>query len=211
MAQGPMAQGPVIIVSRTAYIILLIFCCTLSAEPKGKRASNPPCPDQRAWTGRYRNYVFGFSLVIPRGLKGYWNSARCAPDKKYGCICLNDHGRFIPLSSDAYISAFVGYQMEPDWSLHEHEQQAVSFLTDDKQNQHVTVVRSRWFRLGSLRTRRFEARYLKENKPMITDHIVALYKGVEYELVLVTSPDRYAADRRQFERIIATWRLTPRE
>jgi hypothetical protein len=123
---------------------------------------------------------------------------------------MNDHGRFIPLSSEAHIEAFVGYQMEPDWSVREHEQQAVSFLTDDKRNQHVTVVRSWWFRLGTLRTRRFEARYLKNNKPVITDHIVALHQGVEYELVLVTSPGRYAADRRQFERIIATWRLTPR-
>jgi hypothetical protein len=100
--------------------------------------------------------------------------------------------------------------MEPDWSLHEHERQAVLFLTGDKQNEHVTVVRSRWARIGSLSARRFEARYLKKNKPVITDYIVALYKGVEYELILVTSPERYGADRRQFERIVATWRLTPR-
>jgi hypothetical protein len=123
---------------------------------------------------------------------------------------MNDHGRIIRLSSEAYIEAFVGYQMEPDWSLREHERQAVSFLTDDKQNQNVTVVRSRWFRLGTLRTRRFKARYLRNNKVMITDHIVALYKGVEYELILVTSPDRYAADQRQFKRLIASWRLTRR-
>jgi hypothetical protein len=200
-----------VVMRRTAFIILLIFCCVLTAQPQGKRAGQPPCPDQRAWTGRYRNYVFGFSIVIPRGLKGYWNSARCAPDEKYGCVCMNDHGRFIPLSSDAYIVAFVGYQMESDWSVREHERQAVSFLTDDKQNDQVTVVRSRWFQLGSLRARRFEAHYLKNNKPVITDHIVALYKGVEYELILVTSPQRFDADRRQFERIIATWRLTPRE
>ena len=198
------------VMSRTALIILLVCCCGLSAAAQGKRALTPPCPDERAWTGRYRNYVFGFSLVIPRGLKGYWNSPRCAPDEKVGCVCMNDHGRFIPLSSDAHVEAFVGYQMEPDWSVREHERQAVSFLTDDKQNQHVTVVRSRWFRLGTLRTRRFEARFLRNNQPTITDHIVALYKGVEYELILVTSPGRYAADRRQFERIIASWGLTRR-
>jgi hypothetical protein len=197
--------------SRTAFAILLIFSSALSAQPQGKRASNPSCADERAWTGHYRNYVFGFSILIPRGLKGYWNSGRCARTEEYGCLCMNDHGRFIPLSSDAYIEAFVGYQMESELSLREHERQAASFLTDDKQNEHVTVVRSRWFRLGSLRARRFEARYLKKDKPLITDHIVALHKGVEYELILVTSPDRYAADRRQFKRVIATWRLTPRE
>jgi hypothetical protein len=123
---------------------------------------------------------------------------------------MNDHGRFIPLSHDANIEAFVGYQMEADWSVREHERQAISFLTDDKKNERVTVVRSRWVRLGSLRAPRFEAHYLRNNKPMVTDHIVALHNSVEYELILVTSPDRYVGDRRQFERLIATWRLTPR-
>src|SRR6185369_17562436 len=130
-------SGPVLtcltVMSRPALIILLVFCCALSVEPQGRRPSKPPCPDERAWTGRYRNYVFGFSILIPRSLKGYWNSARCAPDEKDGCVCMNDHGRVIPLSSDAYIEAFVGYQMEPDWSVREHERQALSFLTDDNQ------------------------------------------------------------------------------
>ena|SRR5690242_6664484 len=126
-------------------------------------------------------------------------------------LCLHERSRTVhPVIKRSAYRGVCRYQMEPDWSVREHEQQAVSFLTDDKRNQHVTVVRSWWFRLGTLRTRRFEARYLKNNKPVITDHIVALHQGVEYELVLVTSPGRYAADRRQFERIIATWRLTPR-
>ena len=123
---------------------------------------------------------------------------------------MGDHGRFIPLSDDTHIEAFVGYQMEPDWSVRAHERQEISSLTDDKKTERVNVVRSRWFRLASLRARRFEARYFKNNKPMVTDHIVALHDGVEYELILITSADRYVADRRQFEKLIATWRLTPR-
>ena len=123
---------------------------------------------------------------------------------------MGDHGRFIPLSNDANIEAFVGYQMEPDWSVVDHEHQAVAFLTDDKENQEVNVVRSRWFRLGYLRARRFEARFLKNNIPMVTDHIIALHKGVEYELILRTSPERFGKDQIQFEKLIASWRLTPR-
>jgi hypothetical protein len=195
---------------KAASFILLIACALGAYSQQKSTRSKPACPDDQAWTGRYRNYVFGFSIVIPRGLKGYWNSARCAPDEKYGCVCMNDHGRFIPLSKDAYIDAFVGYQMEPDWSILDHERQAISFLTDDTKNQQVNVIRSRWFQLGSVRSRRFEARYVKSNKPMITDHIVALHKGVEYELILVTSPERYNEDRQHFERIIASWRLAPR-
>lgn len=199
---------------RTYLIILILIACVGSGagvDSKQKRAaSKPRCPDDHAWMGKYRNYVFGFSIVIPHGLKGYWNSLGCAPDEKYGCVCFNDHGRFIPLAKDANIDVFVGYQIESDWSIRDHERHAISSLTDEKQNQRVSVVRSRWFRLGALRTRRFEAHYLRDNKPTVMDHIVTVYKGVEYELILVTSPQRYAADRRQFEKIIASWQLTRR-
>jgi hypothetical protein len=61
-----------------------------------------------------------------------------------------------------------------------------------------------------LRARRFEARYVRDGKPTVTNHIVALYKEVEYELILRTSPARYDADRRQFEKVISSWRLTER-
>lgn len=197
---------------KTFSVILLMIVCFLSrADSQVKRAqSKSPCPDERAWTGRYRNYVYGFSIVIPRGLKGYWNSARCAPDEKYGCVCMGDHGRFIPLSIDASIEAFVGYQMEPDWSVVDHERQEISSLRQDKTNHELKVVRSRWFRLGHLHARRFEARFLKNNEPMVTDHIIALHEGVEYELILRTSPERFGKDETQFEKLIASWRLTPR-
>ena len=191
--------------------LLIIVLSLLRADSQVKRAQpKSRCPDDRAWTGRYRNYVFGFSMVIPRGLKGYWNSPRCAPDEKYGCVCMNDHGRFIPLSNDANIDAFVGYQMEPDWSVVDHERQEISSLKQDQTNHEVTVVRARWFRLGHLHARRFEARFVKNNKPIVTDHIIALHEGVEYELILRTLPERYRKDKIQFEKLVASWRLTPR-
>ena len=193
------------------WILLILICCFVRVDSQAKPVqSKSPCPDERAWIGRYRNYVFGFSIVIPRGLKGYWNSTRCAPDEKYGCVCMNDHGRFIPLSSDASIEAFVGYQMEPDQSVVDDERQAISFLMSDNANQNVTVDRSRWFLFGRLRARRFEAHFLNKDGPMVVDHIIALHKGVEYELILRTLPARYRKDKAQFEKIIASWRFTPR-
>jgi hypothetical protein len=198
-------------ITRTVLVLfILLGGVTPAGSQRNRTAQKSPCPDTRPWTGRYRNYVYGFSVVIPRGLKGYWNSARCAPDEKYGCVCMGDHGRFIPLSDDAHIEAYVGWQMESDWSVRDHERQEISFFTDNKKFERVNVLRSRWFRLGSLRARRFEARYFENNKPMLTDQVVALHGGVEYQLTLVTSPQRYAADRRQFQKVIATWRLTPR-
>jgi hypothetical protein len=195
----------------SSLVLLILLTPFAFVRSQTKRAAHKsPCPDARPWTGRYRNYVYGFSIVIPRSLKGYWNSAPCAPDEKYGCVCMGDHGRFIPLSNEAHIEAFVGYQMEPDWSVRDDERQAISFLRGDKKIDQVNVVWSRWSRLGSVRARRFKARYIKDGNPMLRDHIVALHDGVEYELILVTSPQRYAADRRQFQKVIASWRLTPR-
>ena len=123
---------------------------------------------------------------------------------------MGDHGRFIPLSNDANIEAFVGYQMEPDWSVLDHERQELSSLSQDQTNHELKVVRARWFRLGHLHARRFEVRFLKNNEPMVTDHIIALHEGVEYELILRTSPERFGKDETQFEKLIASWRLTPR-
>jgi hypothetical protein len=183
----------------------------LASAVLGQARTKSLCPDERDWTGRYRNYVFGFSVVIPAGLKGYWNSARCAHDEQYGCVCMNDHGRYIPLADDAHIEIFVGYQMESEWSVRDHERQEIFTLRTDKNKQQIFITRSEWVWLGPLRGRRFEARYLRDGKPRITDHIVSLYKGVEYELILTTSPDRYDADRRQFEKVISSWRLTRRD
>jgi hypothetical protein len=192
-------------------IMLTVVCSLLTVGSQVKHAqSKSPCPDDRAWTGTYRNYVYGFSIVIPRGLKGYWNSARCAPDEKYGCVCMGDHGRFIPLSNDTNIEAFVGYQMESDWSVVDHERQEISSLRQDRTNHELDVARSRWFRLGRLHARRFEARFLKDNQPMVIDHIIALHNGVEYQLILRTSPERVGKDQIQFEKLIASWRLTRR-
>jgi hypothetical protein len=190
----------------------LLMSCVLAFTVAGQNRSvlKQPCPNERGWTGKYRNYVFGFSLVIPRGLTGYWNSGPCTTDERYGCVCLNDHGRVIPLSDGAHIEAFVSYQMESEWSVRDHERQEIFYLKTDKGNRQINIVRSEWVRLSSLRARRFEARYLHDGKPAVTDHIVALHDGVEYELVLVTSPDRYEVDRQQFEKVISSWRLTRR-
>src|SRR6478672_8790082 len=112
-------------------VLLLVTALAPAAKSQTKRAtseSSEPCPDQKTYTGKYRNWVYGFSIIIPAGLKGYWNSARCAPDEKYGCVCTGDHGRFIPLSDTAAMNAFVGWQMESVWTLRDYEDDEVANL-----------------------------------------------------------------------------------
>lgn len=192
-------------------ILAAIVSFLPNANSQAKRVQpKSPCPDDKAYTGKYRNLVYGFLIVIPAGLKGYWNSARCAPDEKYGCVCMGDHGRFIPLSRDASIDAFVSYQMESEWSLIDHENDAISALKSRENVEQLKLIGSKWVRLGNLKGRRFVARFIEDNKGVVTDHIIALHKGVEYELILSTSTDRYEKDKIQFEKVIASWRLTPR-
>jgi hypothetical protein len=181
-----------------------------SQVKRSKPTSTEPCPDQKAHVGKYRNLVYGFSIIIPAGLKGYWNSAPCAPDEKYGCICLGDHGRFIPLSDDTHIEAFVSYQMESEESVIDHENNDISSLRHEQGIEQVRIVGSRWYRLGNLKARRFKVRFVEKTKNVVADHIIALHKGVEYELILYTSAERYQRDEIQFEKVVASWRLTPR-
>jgi hypothetical protein len=193
--------------------LLIIVILAPVAKSQAKRAgsgSAGACPDQKTYTGRYRNWVYGFSIIIPAGLKGYWNSARCAPDEKYGCVCMGDHGRFIPLSADASIEAFVGYEMEDAWSVKDYEKDEVSNLRQKQGIEQVKVLSSKLIRLGNLKGRRFVVQFTEKHKEVVVDHIIALHEGVKYELILRTFADRYQRDRQEFEKVRASWRLTPR-
>jgi hypothetical protein len=193
-------------------VLLIVAGLASDALPQVRRkaTSVEVCPDRKVYTGSYSNLVYGFSIFIPAGLKGYWNSARCAPDEKYGCVCMGDHGRFIPLSDDASIDAFVGYQMEDEWSVTDYENHELSNLRQEQGVEKVKVLSSTWIRLGRLKGRRFAIQFNQKNKTVVVDHVISLHKGVEYELILRTTNDRYQRDLREFEKVIASWRLTPR-
>ena len=167
------------------------------------------CPDEKVYTGRYRNRYYGFSIIIPAGLKGYWNSARCAKADE-GCVCMTDHGRIIPLAEGAQIEAYTGYQMDPEWSVSDYEKDEIAGLKKREGVEQVTVLSSRVIRLGNLKARRFVVQYVEKGKQVIAERVMALHKDVAYQLILHTLPERYEKDRRKFEQVIASWRLVPR-
>lgn len=188
------------------HVLYVLVMVAFTAAPATSQTQ--ACPDERTYTGRYRNIVFGFSIIIPAGLKGYWNSARCAPDEKYDCICMGDHGRIIPLSDESAMNAFVGWQMESEWTLRDHENDEIRYLKHKQGVNQVRVLSSKPGRLGRVRARRFIVRFSENNKSVVIEHIIALHKGVEYELILQTVPKRYRKDRRQFDKLVASWKLT---
>lgn len=196
---------------KAIFAVLLISCLALdirSQVRRGRTHSPEPCPDEKVYTGKYRNRYYGFSITIPPGLKGYWNSARCVPADE-GCICFTDHGRVIPLSDSAQIDAFTGYETL-DWSASDYEK---SYLDDLKKREGVERVRplsSRRVLLGNLKARRSVIQFTEKKKELITDRVIVVHKGVEYDLILSTSENRYRTDRRTFEKVIASWKLIPR-
>jgi hypothetical protein len=192
--------------------VLLFFVSLLMVSPATaqlKTDSKEPCPDRKTYTGKYRNELYGFSISIPAHLKGYWNSAACAPDGD-DCYCFTDHGRVIRLGRDASIDAFVGWYMESTWSAVEYQRSEISYIAQEKNVDHVKLISSGWLRLHKLKARRFTVEFTRNNERFITDQIFALHKDVLYELVLRTSADRYEMDRIPFQKVIRSWRLTPR-
>src|SRR5664279_6072138 len=94
--------------------LLLLIAPHSDAQPQS--AAQQPCPDAVDTSSKYINSSCGFSIVIPAGLKGTWNSARCVAGHD-GCVCMSDHGRIIPLSegqndTDHWIEAYAGFAAE---------------------------------------------------------------------------------------------------
>src|SRR6267142_2464343 len=103
------------IMTRTIAVVLLGLPFLLGFRPPEAThrvaKNNVRCPDEIVTTGYYRNYSYGFSISIPHGLKGFWNSARCEKDKQ-DCVCMGDHGRFMPIDRFSYLQVFVEVQNE---------------------------------------------------------------------------------------------------
>jgi hypothetical protein len=190
-------------------ILLTAGSLSLSAKPQA-RSDKPvkPCPDEEVYVGRYRNWQYGFSILIPAGRQGYWNSAGCAKTAD-GCVCMSDHGRVIPLSKDAHIEVYTGYAVL-EGSARDYERYEITTLKKRQDVDAVKVLSARGVGLARLRARRYVVRFVEKNKSIITDRVVAIHQGVEYHLILRTSAERYRKDRREYERVIASWRLTPR-
>lgn len=162
-----------------------------------------------AYIGKYRNPIYGFAFVIPSGRKAFWNSGGCAQSDE-GCICMQDHGRVVALDKGAYIAASAGYVMEPDETDADREKSAVKFISERQNVKEVEVVRSSSDRLGSTTARRFLVRFTEQGRPMLEEHIIALYKDVVYSLTLRTPKGNYDTNKLNLERVKATWQFIRR-
>ena len=202
-----------------ASLLFLVLC----AGPAGSQQSAPvgaaACPDTISSTGRYVNDSYGFAVVIPKEVKGFWNSARCVsrPD---GCTCMSDHGRIIPLGAEPYeperhIEVYAGYAADlDDATVQQEVKKTVGWIHQRSRAGSVTVLKQSNVLLSGLRARRVVVRYFDEKLDtwMIEDFVEALrHRGIEYSVYLRTREQQYRRDLPVFDSVINSFRLTKLE
>jgi hypothetical protein len=170
------------------------------------------CPDEVSWKGMYVNHSYGFSIFIPNGLAGLWNSARCVSHNNE-CTCMSDHGRIIPLSKgtggpDRQIEAYADYGAELE--IGTATEAATSELTAIRESSMagtMTVLSRTPMKLGGLHAWHVVVRYSdkKSKNWMVEDFIDAVNRGVRYLLYLRTPEQEYAHDRITFNRIVGSF------
>ena len=214
-------------ISRRFLTLCLLSLIGLSAAAARKAGQNKKeqepsdrntCPDTHAWTGKYKNYSYGFTIVIPKDLKAFWNSATCVsgPD---GCTCMSDHGRIIPLSAEPYeperhIEVYAGFAADLDKPTVSAEITKHLEWVRERSRDNNTEVRERSnVIVGGLKGERVVVRYYdnKLNAWLIEDFIELIRRDINYSLYLRTKEENYDNDRPKFDAIISSFRLTKGE
>jgi hypothetical protein len=162
----------------------------------------------------YVNHSYGFSIFIPNGLAGLWNSARCVSQDNE-CTCMSDHGRIIPLSKrthgpDRQIEAYADYSSEPEsGTVTEAVTSELTAIRQSSMAGTMTVLRRKEVKLGGLDARRIAVEYRdkRSKNRMVEDFIDAIRENVRYLVYLRTPEQGYARDRIAFDQIVGSFTL----
>lgn len=201
-----------------ALVLATVAICAQAASSKQQpqNASTSPtieeCPDTHAWTGKYKNRSYGFSIVIPEGYEGFWNSARCVSGPE-GCTCMSDHGRIIPLSHEPYederhVEAFASHGAELDEPTVTQAVAQHLRRIGEHSRKHSLAVRKRTVVIvAGVRGERVFVTYFDErmNAWLVEDFIELLKDGDKFSLYLRTPRKYYEYDRHIFEVVIASF------
>jgi len=200
---------------KLAVLVLVLASSGLAESRQAKPADEAACPDAVSSTGKYENYSYGFTVVIPKNVKGFWNSAMCV-SRADGCTCMSDHGRIIPLSAEPYeperhIEVYAGYAADfDDPTVQQEVDKHVDWVRERSRENSVTVVSQSNLLLGGLKARRAVVRYFdkKLNAWMIEDTVEALRRrDIEYSVYLRTREEAYKQDVSVFDSVVRSFRL----
>lgn len=183
-------------------------------------AGGSVCPDAKSWTGKYTNHSYGFAIVIPSDLKGFWNSAGCVEDHG-GCTCMSDHGRIVPLDpgapevkSERYIEVYAGYAAHLDSvTVPEAVKSHMDWIRERSRPGNIRVRKRISVSVAGLKGEHLVVRYLdaKSKGWMVEDFIELLREDIEYDLYLRTPRQTYEHDRSIFNTMVASFVLTEPE
>ena len=190
----------------------------LAATTQALRVGGATCPDTLPSTGRYVNDSYGFTVVIPKSRKGFWNSAACVPEPD-GCTCMSDHGRIIPLSAEPFererhIEVYAGNATHLDEpTVQQKVDKNLDSIRERSRVDSVTVLKQSNLLLAGLKARRMVIRYFDSrlNTWMIEDFVGALRGGeIEYSVYLRTREEVYKEDVPVLDSVINRFRLKKR-
>ena len=200
---------------KLAVFAFVLLSLGLVGSQQTKSGGDAACPDTVPSTGKYENYSYGFTVVIPKNVSGFWNSARCVSAAD-GCTCMSDHGRIIPLSAEPHepehhIEVYAGYAVDlDDPTVQQEVDKHLDWIRERSRENSVTVLSQSNLRLGGLMARRAVVRYFdkKMNAWMIEDVVEALRRrDIEYSVYLRTREDAYKQDVHVFESVVNSFRL----
>lgn len=175
----------------------------------------PPsgCPDTVPTTGVYRNDSYGFTVTLPPGLQGFWNSARCVPERESGeCLCMSDHGRDIPLAPEAYIVIFAAYTSE-EAPLRDAVRKDIAKYRGGTKPPDFEVLELRDVRLAGLPACRYVAIRKGQGSYRYREVVLARTPDgqIEYTIAIEGPRELYENHRAAYRTILSSWRVTPRE
>ncbi|HXI91061.1 MAG TPA: hypothetical protein VNO24_13680 [Blastocatellia bacterium] len=154
------------------------------------------------WTNRYVNFVYRYSVKIPKGLSGY---SDLPPSPQHGV------GIVLSWEPRAYIYFDGSYNSSGARNTRELEQEHLKWLAEESSQ--ITGILHHKSRLGLVSARRYVARHTcrKLQGTFIEDETIMLHKGIVYTASLLTSPDRYSRDKAVLDQMMRSWRLAHRE
>ena len=184
-----------------AVALLFAFIVVAGQEPK----QSAPASEQ-SWNGRYRNYEYGYTVMIPSLFVGL------SPASPWP-----QHGIEIKLTPDGHAAVYTtGYFSSVDYPSLDA---AVDADVDNLRNRtkDLKIIRRETERLGKLCAIRVVARYKHASSGMsfVQETITATRKSkhpeeeVTYTITLVTPEQRYANDTKILSAILRSWRLRP--
>ncbi len=170
------------------------------------------CPDDSPIQGFYKNYSFGFSIRIPSGLKGMWNSAACVDSADGGCMCMSDHGRYISLGEEDYIEVYASHAIEDNEALGELVHRSFDYLREKADKGDFVVLDLHQQKLHTLPALYYRAEYEKNDKTRIREVILSQSKskGKSFTITLDTSDELVDKHQNIFKAIVRSWRPTKR-